>query len=131
MITFVCLFFFFFFFRMLQFPCTGQLVTKFTFCSLQLLLKAFLFLQPHFLRSSALSHLRNLILTFLTANSATSLVLQIPVDHRTALTTASSRRSTLSVASLWPGVTLLCLKSLLVSAYLGSYESSGLITHES
>ena len=129
MIPFVCLFFFFF--RMLQFPSTGQLVTKFTFCSLQLLLEAVLFLQPHFLRSSALSHLRNLILTFLTANSATSLVLQIPVDHRTALTTGSSRCSTVCRISLAWRDSPLCLKSLLVSAYLGSYESSGCITHES
>ena len=121
--------FFFFFPRMLQFPCTGQLLTKFTFCSLQLLLEAVLLLQPHFLGSSALSHLRNIILTLLTANSETSLVLQISVDHRTG----SSCRSTLSVGhiSLACCDSLLCLKSLLVYAYLGSCESSGFITHES
>ena len=125
--------FFFFFPRMLQVPCTGQLLTKFTFCSLQLLLEAVLLLQPHFLRSSALSHLQNLILTSLTANSETSLVSQISVDHRTALTTGSSCRSILSVGhiSLACCDSLLCLKALLVYAYLGSCESSGFIIHES
>ena len=125
--------FFFFFFKMLQCPCTGQLLTKFTFCSLQLLLEAVLFLQPHFLRSSALSHLRNLMRTFLTANLATSPVLQISVDRRTALTTGSSCCRTLSVCciSLACRDSLLCLESLLGSACLGSYESSGFITHES
>lgn len=60
-----------------------------------------LFLQPHFLRVSALSHIPGTSsVPLLTANFATSPVLQISVDHRTALTTGSSCRAAICLSHL-------------------------------